>query len=166
APSRTLKERPGVRTILATDIDTGAEVVVKVSELPDDGDGSVTVGHEASVLVRLEGPYVAPLWDHGRDEEFRYVVTPLVPGISLERKLEDGRLTVRDAVTVGTCLMRALLATHDLGVIHRDVKPSNIIVGDTSPIEIATLIDFDLAQTDDLGEFARDVPAGTARYMA
>jgi two-component system sensor kinase len=166
-PTEVLQERPTVRTILADDLDTGSTVVVKVSDA-EASDGSLALArldHEASVLARISSPYVAPLIAHGRSDDVRYIVQPRVPGDSLEHILRQGPLSVHDALRVAIDLMRALRAAHELGIVHRDVKPSNIIVTG-SPIERATLVDFGLALMAEPDEALRDVPGGTALYMA
>ncbi len=165
--ARVLKERPGVRTVLANDLSTGASVIVKVSAVPEDGHGltQARFEHEATVLRSIDSPFVAPLIAHGRTEDVLYIVQPAIDGTSLERRLHAGALPLRDAITVGLSITRALQAAHELGIIHRDVKPSNIIVAG-SPIAGATLIDFGLARTEELDATVRDVPAGTALYMA
>src|SRR5439155_18303181 len=117
-PIRVLHERPGVRTILAADVESKVDVVVKMTETASD-DHDIRAGHEALVLSRLDGPYVAPLWDYGHDDGLTYVVTPHIAGVGLDERLRSGPLGVRDAVTLGVCLMRALNGAHDLGVVHR-----------------------------------------------
>lgn len=166
-PTRLLQERPSVRTMLAEDLSTGASVVVKVSQVPPDDDAlaQARLDHEASVLERIASPYVAPLIAHGRSDDLLYIVQPAVPGMSLDRLLRDGPLTLDESMIIAIDLMRALSAAHELGIVHRDVKPSNIIVTG-SPVERATLVDFGLALTDELDEATRDVPGGTALYMA
>jgi signal transduction histidine kinase/tetratricopeptide (TPR) repeat protein len=166
-PTRLLHERSTVRTMLADDLETDATVVVKVSALPerDDALTQARLEHEASVLERISSPYVAPLIAIGRSDDGLYIVQPAVPGLSLEERLREGGLGLSESLTVAIDLVRALQAAHELGIVHRDVKPSNIIVTG-SPIERATLVDFGLALMEELDGAARDVPGGTALYMA
>jgi serine/threonine protein kinase len=67
---------------------------------------------------------------------------------------------------VGICVLAALEEAHDNGILHRDVKPANVIVDDGSPIRKATLIDFGLARSARLSASIRDLPVGTANYMS
>ena len=166
-PTRLLQERPSVRTMLADDLETSETVVLKVSKVKESDDplAQARLEHEASVLARISSPYVAPLIAHGCSDDVLYIVQPAIPGMSLERVLGDGPLGISDSLTVAIDLMRALSAAHELGIVHRDVKPSNIIVTG-SPIERATLVDFGLAWMEELDGSLRDVPGGTALYMA
>jgi len=159
----------GVDTYLATDLAAaeGADaVVLKVAPA-----GSLTSGvrrrleHEGAVLSRLDHPNVARLLDRGEHAGSLYLVTPWVPGRSLAARLADGPLPVRDAVTVARDVVAGLCHAHDLGVLHRDVKPANVVV-DGDPVRRAVLIDFGLARSELLDAEVRDVPVGSVRYLA
>lgn len=165
-----LHQGQGVDTFLATDLDAPGEepraVVVKIA-----ADDSVTgatrrrLEHESAVLGRLDHPNLVRLLDRGRDGGRLYLVTPWVPGRSLAARLGDGPLPVRDAVTVARDVVAALCHAHDLGILHRDVKPANIVV-DGDPVSRAVLIDFGLSRSDLLDPDMRDVPVGSVRYLA
>ncbi|HEY3359799.1 MAG TPA: BREX system ATP-binding domain-containing protein [Polyangia bacterium] len=123
--------------------------------------------HEAEVLRHLACPWVAPLLAVGREGPALYLVTPLVPGLTLaERLAAGGPLPVADALAVGRGLMRALQAVHEHGVLHRDVKPGNVIIGPGAPPERVTLIDFGLARSGMLDASVRDLPVGTVAYVS
>jgi signal transduction histidine kinase/tetratricopeptide (TPR) repeat protein len=167
---RVLKDGQAVRTVLADDLTGGGQVVVKAAEVSQLLPGArLRVEHEAAVLRRLNSPRVAPLVDFGRDGDLVCLVTPLVPGMTLQERLARGPLPLADALHVTHSLLEALRDAHDQGVLHRDVKPSNIIVDgpaeDTGHPK-ATLIDFGLARTGWLDPAIRDMPAGTVRYMS
>ncbi|TMQ31200.1 MAG: protein kinase, partial [Planctomycetota bacterium] len=122
--------------------------------------------HEAGVLAQVQGPRIAPLLHLGRDEGLLYLVMPFVRGLTLEQRLRRGPVSVREAITIGSCLMSALQEVHELGVLHRDIKPANLIVDEAQPLRYATLIDFGLARSSRLDAAIRDQPVGTARYMS
>ncbi len=159
----------GVETHLAEDLGAGddaAPVVIKVAALTALSEAAVRrLDHEGVVLAQLDHPNVARLLDHGRDGDVRYLVTPWVPGRSLDARLADGALPVDEALTVIRDVVAALCHAHDHGVLHRDVKPANIVV-DGSPTERAVLIDFGLARSGLLDADIRDIPVGSARYLA
>jgi signal transduction histidine kinase/tetratricopeptide (TPR) repeat protein len=160
----------GLDTYLASDLqaeDSATRpVVVKIAPAGSVADAARRrLEHESAVLGQLDHPNLVRLLDRGRDGGSIYLVTPWVPGRSLAARLGDGALPVRDAVTVARDVVGALCHAHDLGILHRDVKPANIVVhGD--PIERAVLIDFGLARSELLDADIRDVPVGSVRYLA
>jgi signal transduction histidine kinase len=165
-----LHQGQGVETFLATDLDAPDEerraVVLKIAA--DDSVAGATrrrLEHESAVLGRLDHPNLVRLLDRGRDRGRLYLVTPWVPGRSLAARLADGPLPVRDSITVACDVVAALCHAHDLGILHRDVKPANIVV-DGDPVSRAVLIDFGLSRSDLLDADVRDVPVGSVRYLA
>ncbi len=122
--------------------------------------------HEAHVLAQVKhGPF-APLLDHGSADDQIYLVMPFIPGITLQARLRQGPLNVQDTLTLGRALLTALGAAHGRGVLHRDVKPANVIVGEETPLREATLIDFGLALSTNLDSSLRDQWVGTAQYLS
>ena len=124
---------------------------------------------EARAAARLSHPGIVALYESGRDDEAVYLVSELVRGRTLADLMEDGELSDRDVLRVGVALCDALAHAHGRGVIHRDVKPGNVIVPD-APHEgsgIAKLTDFGVARMigDDALTITGDV-VGTLAYMA
>jgi eukaryotic-like serine/threonine-protein kinase len=124
---------------------------------------------EARAAARLSHPGIVALYESGRDDEAVYLVSELVRGRTLADLMEDGELSDRDVLRVGVALCDALAHAHARGVIHRDVKPGNVIVPD-APHEgagIAKLTDFGVARMigDDALTVTGDV-VGTLAYMA
>ena len=117
--------------------------------------------------------WTIPAWsgvfDAGEDGEARYLVSELVRGRTLDRLAADGELSDRDVLRVGLALADALEHAHERGVIHRDVKPQNVIVPDRprSARSAAKLTDFGVAHLAGDPSITRtgDV-VGTLAYMA
>jgi eukaryotic-like serine/threonine-protein kinase len=127
---------------------------------------------EARAAARLSHPGIVALYESGRDDEAVYLVSELVRGRTLADLMEEGELSDRDALRVGVALCDALAHAHGRGVIHRDVKPGNVIVpdgwvGTDSVAGVAKLTDFGVARMigDDALTVTGDV-VGTLAYMA
>src|SRR5437588_8708566 len=135
-----LKGSQGVETRLGVDRQTGAPVVVKVAAA---GDVPLAVRlrlqHEADVLRRLGPSSPQGLLALGDEDDRLYVVQPFVPGITLEDRLSRGALPTTAALKVAADVARTLDVAHGLGVLHRDVKPANIVVDDGDPLDRAVL---------------------------
>jgi two-component system sensor kinase len=164
---RFLKRGQGIDTLLGTDLLQNQSVIVKTARGAALSPGAqMRLEHEAEVLRRIRSFWIAPLLDVGREGDLLFVVMGFVPGHTLATRLRHGPLSIRETITLGSCLMMGLQEAHDQGVLHRDLKPANIIVDDESPLERATIIDFGLARSARLDASLRDQPVGTARYMA
>lgn len=124
---------------------------------------------EAKAAARLAHPAIVSLYETGRDEDAVYLVSELVVGSTLARLLAEGALSDRDVLQIGAALCDALAHAHGRGVVHRDVKPQNIIVPDTQQPGggVAKLTDFGIAMLLDEDVLTRtgDV-VGTLAYMA
>jgi hypothetical protein len=120
---------------------------------------------EARAAARLGHPGIVALYESGQDEDAVYLVSELVRGRTLARLMVDGLLSDRDAVEIGVVLCEALVHAHERGVVHRDVKPANVMVPDDGGG--AKLTDFGIAQLigDDALTRTGDV-VGTLAYMA
>ena len=124
---------------------------------------------EARAAARLSHPGIVTLYESGRDAEAVYLVSELVRGRTLADLMYDGELSDRDVVRVGIALCDALAHAHGRGVIHRDVKPGNVMVPDQPQdgAGVAKLTDFGIARMigDEALTATGDV-VGTLAYMA
>jgi two-component system sensor kinase len=162
-----LKCGAGIETLRGTDLQTGRAVVIKQTATADVPPGAqLRLEHEAHVLREVASPWIAPLIEVGREEQALYVVMPFISGVSLAQRIGRGPLAVPYALAVARGVMRALHAAHARGVLHRDVKPANVILGEGSQGERVTLVDFGLARSSQLDAGLRDLPAGTVSYMS
>jgi serine/threonine protein kinase/dienelactone hydrolase len=98
---------------------------------------------EALALARLNHPNIAVVYDVGEDNGTDYLVMELVPGQSLAEKLRSGPLEIKQSMCLGAEIAEALEEAHAQGVIHRDLKPGNIVV---TPKGHAKVLDFGLAK--------------------
>jgi serine/threonine protein kinase len=124
---------------------------------------------EARAAARLAHPGIVTLYEAGADDDGAYLVSELVRGSTLGDLLEAGRLSDREIVGIGIALCDALAHAHAQDVVHRDVKPSNVLVPDrpSNPASVAKLTDFGVARIVGGDTLTRtgDV-VGTAAYMA
>jgi hypothetical protein len=154
---------------LAFDEKLEREVAVKVIQA--DGEDPVTTraAREARVAARLNHPGIVSLYELGEDDEAVYLVSELVPGRTMAELARAGALSDRDVARIGVALCDALAHAHDRKVVHRDVKPQNVIVvaEPAAGAGFAKLADFGVAQlhTGDPLTRTGDV-VGTLAYMA
>jgi serine/threonine protein kinase len=143
------------------------EVAIKI--LPRERVAEGRFEREARVAARLAHPGIVTLYEAAVDDEGAYLVSELVHGTTLDKLLQAGRLSDRDIIQIGIALCDALAHAHAQGVIHRDVKPSNVLIPErpTTPAGLARLTDFGVARVLDGDSLTRtgDV-IGTAAYMA
>jgi signal transduction histidine kinase/tetratricopeptide (TPR) repeat protein len=160
-----LKSGLGVETLRGDDLETGAPVVIKATATAQVPAGAqLRLEHEASVLREVASPSVAPLLAVRRERQSLYVVTRFIRGVTLADRLARGPLPLREAVAVGRAVLAALGAAHERGVLHRDVKPANVILGEDP--DTVTLIDFGLSRSSLLDAGLQDVPVGTVAYVS
>jgi hypothetical protein len=124
---------------------------------------------EAKAAARLAHPGIVALYESGRDDGAVYLVSELVRGRTLGALMEDGALSDRDVLAIGLALCDALAHAHGRGVVHRDVKPGNVMVPDRAHdgAGVAKLTDFGVARIagEDVLTRTGDV-VGTLAYMA
>jgi serine/threonine protein kinase len=120
--------------------------------------------HEAVTVAKFSHPNIVAVYDVEDTNDAAYIAMEFVDGVSLDRYLTRGEpMPVDQAVLLGAGIARGLAAAHDHGVVHRDVKPGNVLLGRTGAIKVT---DFGVAgPAPRPGEKVR-VVFGTPGYMA
>ena len=119
---------------------------------------------EARAAARLDDPHVVPIYDVGEIDGRLYVTMRLINGTDLQTLLDAGPLPPDRAVHIIEQIASALHAAHQAGLVHRDVKPSNILLAHN---DFAYLIDFGIARaTGDTTLTSANTTMGTWAYMA
>ena len=100
---------------------------------------------EARVVARLDHPSIVAVYDVGEHDGAPFLVMPRVPGVTLRELLAKNDLTLQEALDLGAQVAGALAYAHARDVVHRDVKPENVLVEGRGPTIRARLTDFGLA---------------------
>ncbi|WP_399134134.1 protein kinase domain-containing protein [Streptomyces sp. Li-HN-5-11] len=139
-------------------------VAVKVFRPGPDPQTEDTLTAEAVLLARLQHPGLVTVYDAGRHDDRTYLVMQLIKGPTLRSLLAGGALPERRVVGVGAALARTLTYVHRAGVVHRDVKPSNVLLDAAGDPHLA---DFGIARLANATRHTEpDVLRGTAAYLA
>src|ERR671913_1073888 len=152
---------------LAWDEKLEREVAVKV--IPRERGAGERVEREARATARLNHPGIVAIYELASDEHDVYLVSELVRGRTLAELTKAGAISDRDVARIGAALCEALEHAHARGVIHRDVKPQNVMVlaEPAAGAGFAKLTDFGIAHVASGDPLTRtgDV-VGTLAYMA
>jgi serine/threonine-protein kinase len=121
---------------------------------------------EAKAASRLDHPNCVAVIDHGVDRDAPYLVMDFVNGRTLRAILKDGPLPPERALELACQVLAGLAHAHGHGIIHRDVKPENIIVARVDGVECARIIDFGLAKLQGASTITDNTAVGTPSYMS
>jgi serine/threonine protein kinase/Tfp pilus assembly protein PilF len=148
------------------------DIAIKILA-PDRGIDSVThrrLRNEALILSRLNHPNIASVYDFDTQDGVDFLVMELVVGVTLANRLEAGPLSESESLHVSLQILAGLREAHRLGVIHRDLKPGNIVI---SPTDHVKILDFGLSRLQKDSNVVSTVSledqegtAGTLPYVA
>lgn len=146
----------------------GRAVAVKFlhAQYSSNADSVKRFEREAKLASRLEHPNVVSVIDFGVDST-PYIVMDFVAGMTLRELLEDGPVEPRRAVGIARQILAGLAHAHEHDVIHRDVKPPNVMLTKaTAAGDHVQLLDFGLAKMRDVDQTSASVIVGTPSYMS
>ncbi|MCA1733671.1 MAG: serine/threonine protein kinase, partial [Acidobacteria bacterium] len=129
----------------ATDVRLGRRVAIKFlpPNVTFDPSRVARFENEARTASALNHPNILTVHELGEAGSMRYIVTELVEGRTLRERINQGPLPLGEALEIGSQIASALAASHEAGVVHRDVKPENVMI---RPDGLVKVLDFGLAK--------------------
>ncbi len=144
-------------------LDRAVAVKTPRLDLPLGDKGRIDFEREARLICRLEHPNILPVYDFGTTSEDRpYLVIKLAPSDTLSNRIADRKLNFFEATAIVSSIARALHYAHGLHVVHRDVKPSNVLLDETGH---PWLTDFGLGLESPNTQISHD-SSGTPLYWS
>jgi hypothetical protein len=149
---------------LARDEQNGLDVALKI--VPREGKAASRAEREAEAAARLRHPGCQRAYGFGRDSQHVYIAYEYVPGRTFREAMRSGELDDASAIDAAVQILDALAHAHARGIVHRDVKPSNVLLAEGPRVSVRVL-DFGLAQIQEAETLTAqgDVP-GTLAYIA
>lgn len=160
--------RGGMATVYrAIDRRLGREVAIKVMHegLGDDNDFARKFDREARAAARLSNPHVVSVFDQGTDNGRPYIVMEYVPGMTLRQVIvRDAPMEPLRVLGLIEPVLAALASAHEAGIVHRDMKPENVLISDRGQLKVA---DFGLARaiTSQSATATQGILIGTVSYL-
>jgi eukaryotic-like serine/threonine-protein kinase len=149
-----------------TRLDRAVAVKVMHPALAADEDFVARFRREAKAAAKLSNPHVVSVTDQGRDGDVIFLVMELIEGRTLRELLREmGQLSPAQALEIMVPVLDALAAAHRAGLVHRDVKPENVLVADNGTVKVG---DFGLARAVDASPLTATTGLllGTVAYLA
>ena len=160
---RTLGSGGMAVVYLAHDEELRRRVAIKVlaEHLAEDDNFRARFLQESKLAGRLSHPNVVQVYDAGETEDSPYIVMEYVPGDTIAQR---GKLSYRDAVPLALQACAGLQHAHAAGLVHRDVKPANLLVREDDVLKVA---DFGIARAAELTRLTQHgTVLGTAAYLS
>ncbi len=134
------------------------------SSLSAEPDAQERLLMEARAVAALDHPNVCSIHEIGETDDNRlFIAMPCYEGETLKEQLRRGAMSVQDSVATAIQIARGLAAAHARGIVHRDVKPGNVITGSDGTVR---LLDFGLAIAIDASRTSSGSTRGTVAYMS
>lgn len=149
----------------AKDHTLGRFVAIKVlkAEFSEDVNFVTKFRTEAQSAAGLEHPNIVNIYDVGSESEFHYIVMEYIEGITLKTYIEKkGQLTFKEAISIAIQVGRGIEAAHNKNIIHRDIKPQNIIISTEGKVKVT---DFGIARAATSNTINSDV-MGSVHYSS
>jgi hypothetical protein len=149
---------------LAKDERSGLDVALKI--IPREGKSGARAEREAKAASALRHARCLRAYSLGRDPSHVYIAYEYVPGRTLREAMRAGDLSDRDAIEAAAQILEGLAHAHARGIVHRDVKPANVMLAGDGPVDVK-ILDFGLALMQDEHTLTArgDVP-GTLAYIS
>jgi beta-lactam-binding protein with PASTA domain/predicted Ser/Thr protein kinase len=152
---------------LAEDTQLGREVALKILHPQYAGDEQFVerFKREALSAAKLQHPNIVQIYDSGKEGDFNFIVMEYVEGRSLKDYLaEEGPLEIKDAARIAGEVLTALAYAHRTGLVHRDIKPGNIMMSDDGKVQVT---DFGIARAEAGSTMTQTgTILGTAYYLS
>lgn len=157
--------------LLGRDMRSGRQAAIKALPLASELSGGELreaqqrFFREAEIAQRLHHPDIVAIYEAGEDDGWAYLAMEYVAGHDLQRHTQPAQLLpVAEVLRIGSRVARALAHAHRQGVVHRDVKPANVLVD--LPADIVKVTDFGIAHLTDACRTWTGMVLGTPAYMA
>src|SRR5687767_3438769 len=158
---------------LATDTRLSRNVAIKIlpSTTSADAEAQQRMLREARLIATIDHPNVCTIYEIGEENGQQYIVMQYVQGETLSQRMRRGRFSLAEAADLGRQITAALSEAHKRGIVHRDIKPGNIMISSSGVVKV---LDFGLAKSfmrapDDATEVVisrADSVSGTTPYMS
>ena len=133
-------------------------------ELTRDGEAKARFIHEAQAAAALNHPHICTIYEIDEYDGQSFIVLEFVEGEDLKERIQKGPLPMKDLLSLTIQIGEGLGEAHEKGIVHRDIKPGNVMLGSGDQVKI---LDFGLARLGEQSKITRiDTTLGTAAYMS
>ena len=147
-----------------TKLDRPVALKFLASHLLQDEEANKRFHREAKAAASVHHANVCPVYEIGEEDGQTFLAMAFIEGDSLDKRIEQGPLKIPEALDIAQQIAKGLEAAHEKGVVHRDIKPGNVIVDDKAHV---TVMDFGLALLTEGSKLTKfDMTLGTVAYMS